>query len=220
MVLLHGKASLYGGIFDFHDIVIIAHAVTGCLAACILVPAGILVARWCRGSPSWFKVHLALLLAGLVFIFACLGTAVIAVGSGGHGTQFSDKTTVDRDHHKLGLSVVLVMLVQAFIGLASRLTKPSDGISRRSFLRWFHIVAGVVTTALLYAAVYDGFYEWDITSDSGTLVPNGVRPVFWVLFSLAVVGYIAGWIFGKKDDGRAQGSRSCSPEEGVRDDKF
>ena len=25
MVLLHGKQPLYGGIFDFHDVVIIAH---------------------------------------------------------------------------------------------------------------------------------------------------------------------------------------------------
>ena len=36
-----------------------------------------------------------------------------------------------------------------------------------------------LTTALLYATTYDGFYEWDITSDSGTLVPTGVRAVFW-----------------------------------------
>ncbi|KAL8276593.1 hypothetical protein RQP46_011016 [Phenoliferia psychrophenolica] len=173
MVLLHDSTPLYGGPFDFHDIVIIAHAVTGGLAACILVPAGILVARWCRGSPSWFNVHFGLLRTGLVFIFVCLATAVIAVESSGHGTQFSE----------LGLSVVLVILVQASIGLISHWKRPSDG-TQRSLLRKVHIVAGVLTTGLLYATVYDGFYEWDITSDAGTLVPNGVRPVFWGAKSL------------------------------------
>jgi len=86
------------------------------------------------------------------------------------------------------------MLVQASIGLVAHFTKGSNANTgtRRSVLRWFHIAAGVVTTALLYAAVYDGFFEWDITSDSGTMVPTGVRAVFWVLFGLAIVAWFAG----------------------------
>lgn len=72
------------------------------------------------------------------------------------------------------------MLVQACLGLWAHYTKgadPSQGIRRRSAWRWFHIGTGVVTVGLLYAAVYDGFYEWDTNSDSGTFVPKGIRVV-------------------------------------------
>lgn len=114
----HSQDNLYGGPYDFHDVVIIAHgtfpatfagpnpspdvsslcygscwcwlaaahdatlltkrrksnadflitAVVASIAACILIPAGILTARWARGSPHWFPIHAALQSLGAVFV--------------------------------------------------------------------------------------------------------------------------------------------------------
>ena len=60
------------------------------------------------------------------------------------GREESSLTWLD-ELAELGLAVVLVVLVQAFIGLVSHYTsRGAERVSSRSVLRVFHIVAGVV----------------------------------------------------------------------------
>jgi len=186
-----------GSISTYHDKLIIAHAVFASLAALFVVPSAILMARYLRGSPSWYRLHSGLNLVTAIFIIIVFALGTRAVGSGGHGSQFSG-TGADT-HHQLGLAVFLIVMVQTILGLAAHYTKTNTNTDAtfargKSVFRYVHIVLGIATAALLYVQVYDGFYEWDMTSDAGTLTPMGIKDAYWVLLALAVGAYLAGWL--------------------------
>lgn len=101
-------------------------------------------------------------------------------------------------HHKLGLAVFLIVIVQAVLGTAAKLTKvpPFNYVTlqtRRNSLRLFHIAFGMSAAALLYAQVYTGFDEWNETAESMTVVPRGIIIAFWVLLALEAALYVIGW---------------------------
>ncbi|KIK68369.1 hypothetical protein GYMLUDRAFT_68234 [Collybiopsis luxurians FD-317 M1] len=186
--------------FDYHDKMIIAHAVFASITTLITVPAAILVARYFRSRAWWFKAHVILqaLTVACTILFFILST--VAVASGGNGSQFVGPKK--DPHHDLGLSVVILLLVEAVFGVAAHCTftkqSTTDGAfptikAEKSALRHVHGLYGVFIAAFLYAGVKTGMDEWNMVADSKTMVPSGIQIAFWVIFSLEVAAYVVGW---------------------------
>ncbi|KAK7063588.1 CBD9-like protein [Favolaschia claudopus] len=198
--------------FDYHDSMIVAHAVLVSVAALLTAPAAILIGRYFRGRSWWFRVHLTL--QTLTFVLFVPGTilSLVAVNHNGNGTQLVGR--LKDAHHDLGLSVLILFLLQFVIGIIAHYTHSAGYLRTNTFptlttpknpLRHVHVVFGVVITALLYTGVKTGMDEWDNVADKGTLVPKGVRVMYWVLFGLAVAAYLFGWVLepfrgGKRDE--------------------
>lgn len=150
-------------------------AVFACIAALITAPAALLIARYFRSRAWWFKAHLILqsLTVGCVFILFVLST--VAVSSGGHGTQF---TGLKKDpHHDLGLSIFILLFMEAIFGIAAHYTSSKQSTTygafptiraKKSLLRHLHLWYGIVVAGALYAAIKSGITEWNEVSDSGT----------------------------------------------------
>ncbi|KAJ7144810.1 hypothetical protein C8R43DRAFT_565250 [Mycena crocata] len=203
---------------DYHDTMIIAHAVIASTATLITAPAAILVGRYFRTRRWWFKTHLILQTLTAVFIITNVSVGLIAVASGGNGDQL---TGPKKDpHHDLGLAIILLFLLQFILGVVSHYTHSEGLVQRGAFptlttpkspLRHLHVVLGIVMTGLLYAGVKTGMDEWDAVSDMHTLVPKGIVVAYWVIFGLEVAAYFFGWALepiraGGRDDSIDSGS--------------
>ncbi|KAI5481299.1 Cytochrome b561 domain-containing protein [Pseudohyphozyma bogoriensis] len=184
--------------WDWHDAYTVAHAVMGSVAVIFIAPAGILVARWMRSSPRWYKVHAWLQACFAVFMLISFGLIVVALRGPTRkkNTQLFDKNTVNRRHHKLGFAVTLAVVCQCIFGLIAHYTKAAA--AKRSWMRWFHIIFGIVTMATSYAAIWDGFYEYDTTADNASRVPLAIRVIFWILFGASIVAYGGGMFLASK----------------------
>lgn len=171
--------------FSYHDQLIIAHAVFACIGVLLLAPTGILLASFLRSTPSWFKLHAGAQGSFLVFMVITFALGIRAVD----GVELKDTTDNATLHHRLGFACFFLVVLQVTIGILAHYTQ---GAPKRHWSRYIHIVTGVGLAALGYATVYDGFYEWGVASDAGTLTPRGVRIVFWVLLALAMAAYTFG----------------------------
>ncbi|GAA5982038.1 hypothetical protein JCM5350_000624 [Sporobolomyces pararoseus] len=189
-----GTGKSANGGWTKRDKVLIAHAAIGGVGAVIFVPAGVLLARLGR-SGTWFPWHRAIQFfsAALIIVSAIIG---ITQTDGGH---FED------DHTRLGLIVLILFVLQPALGVFAHWTKggapltsahPSFSRPFPSIVRIVHILLGIIVTGLAYAQVASGFDEWQSSSDAQTSVPLAVKVVFWILLVLAVVLYLAGWVWG------------------------
>ncbi|KAJ7146450.1 hypothetical protein C8R44DRAFT_864218 [Mycena epipterygia] len=135
---------------------------------------------------------------------------LVAVSSGGNGNQL---TGPKKDaHHDLGLAIIVLFLLQFFLGVVAHFTHSAGPGTKdsafptlttpKSPLRHLHVVFGIVMTALLYAGVKTGMDEWDMVSDMGTLVPKGIVVTYWVIFGLEVAAYVFGWVLEPIRGGR------------------
>ncbi|KAJ7641017.1 hypothetical protein FB45DRAFT_899264 [Roridomyces roridus] len=182
---------------DFHDKMIVAHAVLAGLAALITAPAAILIGRYFRSRRWWFKAHLFLQIITAIFVITLFAVGLLAVASGGNGNQL---TGPKKDpHHDIGLAIAVLFFLQFVLGIVAHFTHSAGAgtytlTTPKSPLRHVHVGMGLVVTALLYAGVKTGMDEWNNVSDAKTLVPKGVEVVYWVLFALAVAAYVFGWI--------------------------
>jgi len=174
---------------SYYSKLIVAHAVFGSLAAMILAPAAILSARWLRNT-RWFPAHALLNLATAMSIVITFALGTQAAMSGGHGSQFVGEHA--SRHHKLGLAVFILVILQSVGGAAIH------WLPQGHFIRWSHVGIGLVVAGCLYAQTYLGFGEWNENTDTGTTVPRGVVIVFWILFALEVAAYVAGIAFGRR----------------------
>jgi len=105
-----------------------------------------------------------------------------AVSSVGLGTQFSG---VYSDlHHKVGLALFLLVLLQGLLGLAAHRAPGGH------FLRRMHVPVGVLTAAGLVWQTWEGMHnEWAEMSTSLTVTPESVQLLFWALFLLSAMAY-------------------------------
>ncbi|KAJ7439996.1 hypothetical protein FB451DRAFT_1106906 [Mycena latifolia] len=187
---------------DYHDQMIVAHAVLASVATLITAPAAILVGRYFRSRRWWFNTHLTLQTLTAIFVITTFALGLVAVSSGGHGYQLVGPKA--DPHHDLGLAIIVLFLLQFFLGIVAHYThseRPGSSDSAfptlttpKSPLRHLHVIFGIVMTALLYAGVKTGMDEWDMVSDMETLVPQGIVVTYWVLFGLAVAAYLFGWV--------------------------
>ncbi|KAJ6457369.1 hypothetical protein C8R45DRAFT_943314 [Mycena sanguinolenta] len=187
--------------FDYHDSMIVAHAVLVSVATLLTAPAAILIGRYFRSRSWWFRVHVTLQTLTAIFVMVGVTVSLVAVNHNGNGTQLVGPKK--DPHHDLGLAILILFLVQFALGVIAHYTHSAGHTKGAAFptlttpknpLRHVHVVFGVVITALLYAGVKTGMDEWDRVADNATLVPKGVRVAYWVLFGLAVGAYLLGWI--------------------------
>ncbi|KAJ3716393.1 hypothetical protein EV361DRAFT_910527 [Lentinula raphanica] len=195
--------------YDYHDTLIIAHAVFASLAALITAPAAILVARYFRSRTWWFKAHIILQIVTVAFTILLFVLSTVAVASGGHGTQFVGPKK--DPHHDLGLSIVILLWVEAIFGVAAHYTHTAHSVTEGTFptikakkspLRHLHAWYGIFVAGLLYAGIKTGIDEWNMVADSGTLVPRGIEITFWVIFALEIAAYVSGWFLEAFRGGR------------------
>ncbi|GAA5855551.1 hypothetical protein JCM9279_005117 [Rhodotorula babjevae] len=197
----------------------IAHATLGSLAFLVFTPLAILIARVGRDTYKWFPAHwiLNLLTVGLVIVAFALATYEV-------GGEFQDF------HSKLGLALLILVLVQALLGLAAHFTRHTPLTSSRPSLRppvtatltkprgrtfgvprLVHVFLGIVTIALGWVQVGNGIMvEWDANLPGAGTVPRGVKIAFWVVLGLWIASYVVAWVVGavSKRAARARGSDS------------
>jgi cytochrome b561 len=194
------------------------------VATLITAPAAILIGRYFRSRSWWFKAHLTLQTLTAILVITGITISLVAVNHNGNGTQLVGP---HKDpHHDLGLSVLILFLVQFTLGVVAHYTHSAahgkDSVfptlmTPKSPLRHIHVVFGIIITALLYAGVKTGMDEWDNVADNATLVPKGIRVAYWVLFGLAVVAYFFGWILEPLRAGSHQDSFDAGSAEKVQE---
>ncbi|GAA5836688.1 hypothetical protein JCM3766R1_006992 [Sporobolomyces carnicolor] len=189
-----GTGKSASGGWTKRDKVLIAHAAIGSIGAVLFVPAGILLARLGR-SGTWFPAHRAIQFFSALLIIV---SAIIGITQN-DGAHFSD------GHQRLGIILIALFVAQPALGIFAHwtkggapLTSAHPALSRPypSIVRIIHIVLGVVVAGVGYWQVASGFDEWQSSSDRQTSVPTAVKAVFWILVAIAVVGYVAGWVWG------------------------
>ncbi|KAF7292046.1 Cytochrome b561 domain-containing protein [Mycena indigotica] len=117
---------------DYHDKMIIAHAVFACIATLFTAPAAILIGRYFRGRPWWFKAHLWLQSVTASCIIIVFAVGIVAVLSG--ASHIVQLTGPKADaHHDLGLAILILFLLQYLLGIAAHYTHSAGpaGAERR-----------------------------------------------------------------------------------------
>ena len=106
-----------------------------------------------------------------------------SVSTQGLGTSFSGSNS--DLHHKVGLSVFILVLLQALLGVTAH------NFNREHLTRKIHIPLGIITAAGLYWQTWEGMHnEWTEMSVIMTSTPLSVQVLFWVLFLLGVSAYV------------------------------
>ena len=160
-------------------------ALFACIAALFTLPIALLAARFYRKDPRWFKIHAIFNTITTLLIILVFGLGMGAVQASQLGMQFAGPNS--DLHHKVGAAVLSVTLMQTIIGTAAHYTKAG------SFLRLLHIPLGLITAAGIYWNTWEGMHnEWAEMSVAGTVTPQGVQIVFWILFVISVTVYGCG----------------------------
>ncbi|KJA19957.1 hypothetical protein HYPSUDRAFT_143067 [Hypholoma sublateritium FD-334 SS-4] len=172
-----------------YEKLIIAHAILCTIGFLLLLPAGVLLARYMRTFVSnWFQGHWIVQfgIAGIVII---VGIALgIASVSQAHAVHFDD------DHKKWGIGLLVLYLVQCGLGAFIHFVKKADR-KRRPAQNYLHAVLGLAIIGLALFQVHSGYdHEW-VVSTGREALPKSVNVVFWVWVVLLPVSYAVGLSF-------------------------
>ena len=116
----------------------------------------------------------------MVLVF---GFGMAAVSTQGLGTSFEGSNS--DLHHKVGLSVFILLLIQATLGIIAH------NFNKGHLTRMIHIPLGIITAAGLYWQTWEGMHnEWTEMSVIMTDTPQSVQVLFWVFFLGAVSAYM------------------------------
>ena len=116
----------------------------------------------------------------IVLVF---GFGMASVSTQGLGTSFEGSNS--DLHHKVGLAVFILVLIQAILGITAH------NFNKGHLTRKFHIPLGIITAAGLYWQTWEGMHnEWAEMSVIMTSTPMSVQVLFWVFFLLAVSAYM------------------------------
>lgn len=106
------------------------------LAWMMIVPAGILVARYGRTFFTWFPVHQTIQIIGAIFIFLASILALVAVGKSSSGNNhFSSK------HGKSGLVLLIIYGQQLLLGVVAHYYKSKTG---KRYIGYIHMPLGII----------------------------------------------------------------------------
>jgi len=166
------------------------HAILCTVGFLILLPVGVLVARYTRTLPyRWFWAHwiIQLVISGPVILYGwSLGRrTTISYGLG----QFKDP------HEKMGLALLILYLVQILLGAVAHAVKlPRVFRGHRAPHAYLHAILGLVIFACAQWQVHYGlFTEWAIATGGLHKVPESAKHawlalviVFWVLYGLGL----------------------------------
>ena len=106
-----------------------------------------------------------------------------SVSTQGLGTSFEGSNS--DLHHKVGLSVFILVLIQAILGVTAH------SFNKGHLTRKIHIPLGIITAAGLYWQTWEGMHnEWTEMSVIMTSTPSSVQVLFWVFFLVIVSAYM------------------------------
>ncbi|ESK89402.1 hypothetical protein Moror_16177 [Moniliophthora roreri MCA 2997] len=168
------------------------HAILCTTGFLILLPLGVLVARYMRSFTNrWFPVHAVwqLLVAGPVILTGWYYGWKSAEQMGlGH---FIDP------HQRMGLALLILYVTQLILGAIIHWIKtpnPFGGTGTRPPQNYFHGFLGLAIFILAASQVHYGLYiEWDLLSGGLHHVPDSAKNawlalviVFWALYFLGL----------------------------------
>jgi len=166
------------------------HAICCTVGFLILLPIGVLVARYTRTLPyKWFWAHWIIQLV--------ISLPVIAYGwAQGHKATTIFETGHYKDpHEKMGLVLLILYAVQLVVGAVTHFFKlPGVFRGRRAPHAYFHAILGLVIFACASWQVHYGlFTEWALATGGLHTVPESAKHawlaltiVFWVLYALGM----------------------------------
>lgn len=164
----------------------------------VLIPLGVLTARFLKSKPNklWFKLHRAIQTTGLVFAIIGLVLAVQAVGNkGGNGQHFAG---TNKSHKVLGL-VVMVLGIQQPLFAIFRPHPPKDGETTsgmRAAWEILHKGSGYVAVVLAVAVIFLGMDALKMLSDKSQTVGKAIYG--------SVVGLLVMTFIGLQATGHAE----------------
>lgn len=164
-----------------------AHGLLAGLSFMVILPTGILVARYLRTFTNrWYHAHWIINLAlGFPLILAAW-----AMGRNAHSFVDGDSRT---PHGKRGLIIIGLYIAQLGLGLFIHYIRiPFPAFGHRPPQNFFHAVQGLVILGLANYQIYDGLYH------KGSFLAQGVRQsakhawqalgiIFWVLYAGGLV---------------------------------
>ena len=116
----------------------------------------------------------------IVLVF---GFGMASVSTQGLGTSFEGSNS--DLHHKVGLSVFILVLIQAILGITAH------HYNTGHLTRKIHIPLGIITAAGLYWQTWEGMHnEWTEMSVIMTSTPASVQILFWAFFLVVVSAYM------------------------------
>lgn len=130
--------------------IFLVHMIFMILGWQLLLPIGVLLARYGRTFFSWFPYHRALMSISFLFIFIGFFLAIGGVSSEG-GDHFSNT------HEKLGLALFILVIVQIALGASSHELKKRKGLR---YIGYVHIPFGLILYALSVWQIHEGFEVW------------------------------------------------------------
>jgi len=166
------------------------HAILCSIGFLILLPIGVLVARFSRTfTPRWFYAH------GLIQLVIS-GPIIWAGWNFGHKTASELQLEHYHTHHgKIGLALLILYVIQVSWGIVIHFFKtPSLFGGYRPPQNYFHIGLGVIILAMANYQVYYGLHtEWQDATGGLHVVPRSAKDawialvvIFW---ALVVLGY-------------------------------
>jgi len=169
------------------EIMIKNHAILSTVGFLILLPVGVLIARYTRTfTPIWFRAHLVIQLF--------LSGPVIFAGwyYGYQTTKLLELGNFQDPHEKMGLALLILYVIQLVIGLFTHFVKLRSpfGPGTRPPQNYFHVLLGLVILALAASQVHYGLYiEWIFATGGVHSIPMSAKSawialivVFWVLY--------------------------------------
>lgn len=163
--------------------IFLVHMIFMILGWQLLIPIGVLLARYGRTFFTWFPYHRIVMLAGFLFIFIAFFLAVSGVG-------LQSKDHFSNTHEKLGLSLFILIVVQVLLGASSHELKKRKGLR---YIGFVHIPFGLILYALSVWNIHEGFsvWQWD--------PPAYASYIIYAWAGLMGVLYIVGLAFLPKE---------------------
>ncbi|CAK5265915.1 unnamed protein product [Mycena citricolor] len=182
---------------------IIAHAIVSVIAFALLLPSGILLARYLRTfTPTWYTGHWIAQL-GLAGPAVIVGISLGFAAAGPIRSKILDQhkvfsrcpiiTAADniRDLQTTGIVLLVLYLLQVALGAVIHFVKPKNS-TRRPIQNYFHALLGLTIIGLGLYQIHDGYSrQWTYYSGLG-LVASGVNKLWIVWSTLIPVLYVLG----------------------------
>jgi len=143
---------------------LVAHAVLMGLSWVVLVPSGVLIARYLKGAgPIWFQLHRAINSLGVLMFFIAW---IIGLAEG---------SRTSKTHLSLGSIAVILGVLQVVNALLRPHAPDAGGPTKQRFI-WFliHSNAGRLAIILAIANVFVGLNLPAVSAGSGAFIAVGV----------------------------------------------
>ncbi|KAJ7162252.1 hypothetical protein C8R46DRAFT_346620 [Mycena filopes] len=174
-----------------YERMIVAHAIFCVVGFALLLPLGVLVARYLRTfTPSWYTGHW-IAQFGIAGPTIIVGIVLGFKASGSVGYKILD------DHKKTGIVLLALYLAQCTLGAVIHWVKPKNATSRPP-QNYLHAVLGLATIALSMYQIRTGYNEEWQKYTGIRAVPKSVNILWMVWVVVLPVLYAIGLLFLRK----------------------